>query len=205
MLDVDAQRLSPAGGRAYRRGGGRPADPRRPLIIAGAFAAAIGLGVAIGLATAPADTPAPRTAPTAAPLAELQPPLEPSAWEGSRQPGTAHQMKVRPVDRRAFSVSLTYALREAGVAGLTADDVVIPQGKLFYGAVEGADSATDEYWAVGLAQVTGVTAAPPNPQVWKRVGNGPWKRIAQGARACDGLPTGLFTAWQGRPPLCSGA
>ncbi|ONH36101.1 hypothetical protein [Protofrankia sp. BMG5.30] len=204
MLDVDAQRLNPADGPAYRAGGGQPTDPRRPLVIAGAFAAAIGLGVAIGLATAPTKTPAPRPAPTVAPPAEVQPPLEPSAWEGSRQPGAAHQMRVRPVDRRAFSASLAYALREGGTAGVATDDVVIPQGKLFYGAVEGVDSAADEYWAVGLAQVAGVTPAPPNPQVWKRAGNGPWQRIAQGPGACDGLPTGLFTVWQGRPPLCSG-
>ncbi len=180
-------------------------DQRRPLVIAVAFAGAIVLGVIIGLVTAPGGRTTPQVVPTtAAPPAEVQPAMDPASWEGSRQPGTPHQMMVREQDRLAFSASLAAALRKtAGAERLTAADVVIPQGKLFYGAVEGRDSASDEYWAVGLAQVTGVPAV--NPHVWKRTRDSPWKPVVDGPGACDSLPPALFTAWKGRPALCSGA
>ncbi|WP_239347936.1 MULTISPECIES: hypothetical protein [unclassified Frankia] len=206
MLDVDAQRLGPTGGPVYRRGDAQSVDQRRTGLIVGAFAVAIVLGVVIGLVTAPRARTVPLVAPaTAAPPSELQPALDPPTWEGSRLPGTAHQMRVREQDRRAFSASLAYDLRENGAGNVTTADVVIPPGKLFYGALEGRDSTFDEYWAVGLAQVAGVASAPPNPHVWKRTGGGPWMQLVEGPGACDRLPPVLFTAWRGRPGLCSGA
>ncbi|WP_322754941.1 hypothetical protein [Frankia sp. Cas3] len=207
MLDVDAQQLSPTDGPAYRQGGDQSGDQRRTALIVGAFALAIVVGVVIGLVTAPEarTTPAAVATTAAPPSSELQPALDPPTWENSRHPGTAHQMRVRESDRRALSASLAYALRENGAGTMTTADVVIPPGKLFYGAVEGRDSTVDEYWAVGLAQVAGVTPAPPNPHVWQRIANGPWTQLVSGPGACDRLPAVLFTVWQGRPGLCSSA
>jgi hypothetical protein len=206
MLNIDAERSGPGGGLAYRGGDGQVGDHRRPVLIAGAFAAAIVLGVGIGLATVPDVRTSPTATPTtAAASSELEPELDQPSWESNRQPGTAHQMRVREQDRRAFSASLAYAIRQSGAGNITAADVVIPPGKLFYGAVEGQDRTVDEYWAVGLAQVAGVTPLPPNPHVWKRTGSGPWTPVVEGPTACDRLPAGLFTAWRGRPSLCSSA
>jgi hypothetical protein len=186
-------------------------EERRPLLIAGAFAVAVLLGVLIGLATAPDGRPSstPGAAAAAAP-AEQSPPLGPAPWEGHRQPGQAHQMTVDRggVLRRALQSSFTSRMRaQTGASRPTADDVSIPVRKLYYGAIEGAGAAQDEYWAAGAVVVRETSQPPANPQVWKRVGAGPWTLVRSGPGACDALPQALFGpgVWQARPALCTTA
>jgi hypothetical protein len=184
-------------------------EERRPLLIAGAFAAAVLLGVIIGLATAPQGRPGGASSPSPASVpAEQQPPLAPTGWEQARVPGRAHNMKVDRGGelRRALQISfVSWARAQPGGFGPTQDEVNVPQ-PLYYGAIEGATAAEDVYWAAGRAEVSGASR-PSNPQVWKRVGSGPWMLARNGAGACGVLPQALFgpEVWRGVPPLCSAA
>jgi hypothetical protein len=214
MLEVDAP--VPAGSRDARAaapGSAGWVEERRPLLIAGAFGVAILLGVAIGLLTAPdgkgANT---TTVSTETSDPALSPPLSVPPWPkgGRTGQGSAHQMTVDSagVVRRALRTALAASVRaQSGADRPTADDVTIPTGQLFYGAVEGADAASDVFWAAGSAVVNGVPQAPANPHVWKRVGSGPWKLERSGPGACAALPPALFgpLAWGGTPPLCRAA
>jgi hypothetical protein len=211
MLDVDVAVPRSADGRGRAPGGAGWLEERRPLLIAGAFAVAVLLGVLIGLVTAPDGrrSSTPRAAAGAAP-AEQSPPLGPSPWEGHRQPGQAHQMTVDRggVLRRALQSSFASWMRaQSGASRPTADDVSIPTRQLYYGAVEGAAAAQDEYWAAGSTVVRGTSQPPANPQVWRRVGAGPWTLVRSGPGACGALPQGLFGpgVWQARPALCTTA
>lgn len=196
---------------------------RRP-VIAGAFALAVLLGVGIGLVTAPsAPPPADEPPPAAAPA--LSPPLPSLPWGSARTPGKAENMSVQgePQLRSALLwAAADAALASAGeqtlsqrfVAGgasaarggpdgsFTTQALVIPEGSLYYGAIQGVDADSDQFWAVAPVQSSSTTVAVPTLHVWKREGSGPWQVVRTGPGACAALPQDLIGVWTVRPPAC---
>jgi hypothetical protein len=208
-------------------------EERRRPVIAGAFVGAALLGVLIGLVTAPAgSTSTTDTADVTAATAR-SPQLPALPWEGSRAPGTAVKMVVarEPGLRPALSWAAADAAlaaagkptlsqlaasgastgsraAQAGSGGgsLTADSITIEQG-IYYGAIEETSDATDQFWAVGVAETSSTAVPLPRLTVWERVGSGPWTVVASGSGACQKLPTALYGAnvWGSRPEICSGS
>lgn len=212
MLDVEA-RASAGSADPAPRGSTRAAwgRERRSLLTAGAFACAVLLGVLIGLATVPDGSGSARsTAPARVVAPQLRPPTQAATWD-HQQPGRAHQVLVRlepdpPALRLALRWSLADYLRaHPGGSPVMADDLTIPENKLFYGAIEGTSVATDTYWAVGPVEVVGAVPAPTGPQVWRRVGDGPWEIVASGPGSCAQLPAPLIEMWRGVPATCTRA
>jgi hypothetical protein len=181
------------------------------LQTAGAFAFAVVLGVVIGLVTAPGNSgQAPTAGSEAVAAPQLRPPTQAATWD-HQQPGRAHQVLVRREPdpaalRLALRWSLADHLRATSSSGAPAvDDLTIPDNKLFYGAIEGASSATDTYWAVGPVDIAGAVPTRTGPHVWRRVGDGPWAVMASGPGACTQLPTQLVEMWRGFPATCARA
>jgi hypothetical protein len=210
MLDVETR--SPVRPAGAAPGIAAWVEERRPLVVAGAFAVAVLLGVLIGLATAPSKPKASGLSSSEQVIApELRPPLPAVSWDGSRQPGRAHQVKVDPSGgvRLALQFAVAAQLRKAAGEGVTlptAADVRIPEG-MYYGAIEGVDAAHDEFWAVGETEVAGVAQQPADPYVWRRIGNGAWEIVGSGPGSCAALPGALSgpEAWKGRPRQCTSA
>lgn len=210
MLDVEVPAgVDPAGGRAARSGGATWVEERRPLLILGAFGFAIMLGIVLGLAWAPDDGSGSEEAGVAAPTAaEVQPPLPEVAWEGQRQEGRAQQMVVLPEQRDRITLPLralaAYEVRLATGADIpVTDDVTIPDGGMYYGAIEGADRLTDEFWAVSETEIAGIVEQPADPHVWRRIGADRWTLVAHGPGACNTIPQALKDVWGGNPTPCS--
>ncbi|OHV52563.1 hypothetical protein BCD48_09735 [Pseudofrankia sp. BMG5.36] len=211
-------------------------EQRRPFVIAGAFVLAVVLGIVIGLATAsssPSDDPGGNVDVTAP---ERRPPLPAISWDGSREPGKGMNLQLgqdlSPIVRTALTwAAADYALAKAGKptwskvyldagsptpgtanaqtatsrATLTDQSITIPQG-LLYGAVQGADAAHDQFWAVGNADTTGSTIPTDVPvdnlYVWERIGSGPWTVVASGANACAKISPGMTAIWGTHPAPC---
>jgi len=194
------RRRAPSG----RAPSGGASGGRSPAVVAAAFAVAVVIGIVIGLVTAPSgkSTPAAKAKPGVTSPPEASPPLATPAWETHRVPGAVHgHVRVRDEDRTALKASLAAVLRtETHSAQPTTADVTIPQGTIFYGAVEGSSDATDVYWAVSPVQVVGATSA--SPQVWRRVGSAPWQTVARGPGACAQIPSQLLSVWSGAPSVC---
>lgn len=173
---------------------------RTPRVVAASFAVAVGLGVVIGLVTAP-HAKHHQSAPAAAKTvdAKAAPGIPASTWGNVRQPGSA--LNVHMVGQTANRTALRYVY--ALKAGQSLDQVVIPSGKLYYGVVQGATAADDQFYAAGLVTVGGQA---PTPVVWERKGSGAWRVSQSGPGSCDILPRELYGsgAWNGRPALCNG-
>ena len=203
-------------------------EHRRPVII-GAFAAAALLGILIGLLTAPSSG-SPATNDVADVAAQRAPALLALPW-ATRSPNTPFNMKagIDPNLRPALQwAAADAALAAAGkttlsaavaassspspggtavsAAALTADEITIPSGSLYYGAIEGSSAANDVFWAVGLTQTSNKAVPLPGLEVWKRIGDGPWTVVASGKGACENapVPTSLYVTgvWGGQPPPC---
>jgi hypothetical protein len=151
--------------------------------------------------TAPSGgTPSAKVGKSAAPTASSEvPTLRPAPaavpWAVSRSPGTAHFVVLRQADRAALRAAF-WAAYKGGQAGTVEPNVqfssvTIPTG-VVYGAVEGPDAASDQFWAIGRVTL-GTAQAPPNPHVWKRVGSGAWQQVGQGPAACDQVPQAIYT------------
>jgi hypothetical protein len=214
-------------------------EQRRPFVIAGAFVLAVVLGIVIGLATAsssPSDDAGDNVA-VVAPA--RQPALPPITWAGDRKPGTGVSLTLEPtmspVVRKALAwAAADDALAKAGKttwskvyldagspaagtanaqsatsrATLTDQSINIPQG-LYYGAIQGNDAASDQFWAVGNADTTNAAVPSSVPvdrvYVWERIGSGPWTVVASGPTACTKIPQAMTTIWGASPAPCSGA
>lgn len=209
-MEVPAQ-VNIAGERGARPAGLLATRELRPVVVIVAFVVAIVLGVGIGFVTADRGPSSGATATAATPAPELTPIQATPSWANSRSPGTAHQMVLtsepNPV---ALRLALQYTVAAAAKAAdrastLTAAQVTVREG-MYFGAVEGADTAHDQYWAIGRIEfATGITTAPDNPYVWQRVGKGPWTIVRHGADACDRIPRALINVWKGSlPPPCLG-
>jgi hypothetical protein len=210
MLDVEAH-ASTGSADPVPRGSARVAWGRehRLLLTAGAFAFAVFLGVLIGLFTAPDDHHSVRAvAPERVVVPQLRPPVQPASWD-HRQPGRAHQVLVRlEPDPAALRLALRWSLADylraqPGGSTVTVDNLSIPDNKLFYGAIEGRDTASDTYWAVGPVEVGGAAPTVTGPHVWRRVGDGPWEVAASGPGACSQIPGQLIDMWRGFPATCA--
>jgi hypothetical protein len=203
---------------------------RRPAIIS-AFAAAALLGVLIGVLTAPHATTKPNTTAVAVAQAR-SPVLPASSWAASRSLGKAHNVTLdqstSPVVRTALAwAAADYALAKAGrptwsqvynaegspaagtsaaraaagKAALTDQSITIPLG-LLYGAIEGADASTDQFWVVGFADSASGAVTVDRLHVWERVGTGPWTVVASGPGACTRIPAAMSTVWGASPAPC---
>ncbi|WP_018502340.1 hypothetical protein [Parafrankia discariae] len=209
MLDVEVPAgVDPAGGRAARPGAAAWTQQRRPLLVAASFVVAVLLGVGLGLVWASDDPAAPDAVAVEQPDNEIvSPPLPAVPWETSRVAGRARTLTLKGNEpttlRQPLMWLAAYEVRKkTGAATPVASDVTIPNGMLFYGAVEGVDKEHDEFWAVGMTEIRGVSAADaPDPHVWKRVGNSPWKLVGRGPTACDLIPVDLKNIWG--PGACS--
>lgn len=212
MQDVEVPaRVEAVGGRSARPAGSAGLRANRSVVVAAAFVVAVLLGVAIGYVTADRGSSSAKSGPdTAAVAPELTPTMRPAPWEGSRVPGTPHQVNVQDeLDPVVLRLALSYAVAEqikgSGAAAAIARQVTVEQG-LYFGAVEGTDAAHDQFWAVGRIQGQGVANLPPDPLVWRRIGTGPWTIVASGTspNACNQIPQSLIQAWKGQPPPCAG-
>jgi hypothetical protein len=107
-----------------------------------------------------------------------------------------------------FALQWTVAdeIKAAGTSStITARQVTVVEGILYFGAIEGADAAHDEYWAIGRIKVPSVPTPLPDPHVWRRIGAGPWTIVASGPAACGRIPQALLRdVWKGQPPPCTG-
>ncbi|MCK9929538.1 hypothetical protein MXD62_20530 [Frankia sp. Mgl5] len=210
MLDVEVPAgVDPAGGRAARPGAAAWTQQQRPLLVAASFVVAVVLGVVIGLVWASDDSATPGAVAVEQPdNAILSPPLPSVPWETSRVAGRARTLALKGNEpttlRQPLMWLAAYEVRkETGAATPVASDVTIPNG-MFYGAVEGVDKERDEFWAVGMTEIRGVTEADaPDPHVWKRVGSAPWTLVGRGTAACDLIPAELKNIWG--PSACSSA
>ncbi len=210
-MEVPA-RVDIAGERSARPAGLLGVRESRPVVVLAAFLVAVLIGVAIGYTTADRGA-GDGTSVNASgqPAPELTPALRTAPWDSARQPGRAHQMRVddepNPTALRlALSWTVAEQIRAAGASTITAAQVTVPQG-MFFGAIEGADAAHDEYWAIGRIQVAGGVnrpAAAADPYVWRRVGTGPWTIVRNGPNACTTIPAALIHEWNGQPAPCAG-
>jgi hypothetical protein len=200
---------------------------RRPVII-GAFAAAALLGILIGLLTAPSgddssattnpEVAASQRAPALAPLpggrtpdsalnlkvgGDLRPALQWAAADAALAAAGKTTLSAAYLAARSPSASAGSSNAQSGAAALTADDITIPEGHLYYGVVERRSVTTDEYWAAGNTQTTSTAVAVPGLEVWKRVGSGPWTVVATGAGACQKVPPSLVSRWGGAAKVCN--
>ncbi|WP_018639324.1 hypothetical protein [Parafrankia elaeagni] len=215
MLDVEVPAgVNPASGRVAGAGA-TWAQQNRSVLVAGSFVVAVVLGVVLGLAWA-SDTSVP-AGPTVAeqpdnPTLRLPtPPIIP--WD-SQNPrvavGDALSLSLQPAEREALREPLgwlvAHEVRErTGAETPVPADVKITENTLFYGAVRGADVQQDEFWAVGMTEINGVSGAEaPNPHVWMRVRTGPWTLVDNGPQACAKIPAVLQTVWGG-PSSCAAA
>ncbi|KJE21572.1 hypothetical protein FF36_04146 [Frankia torreyi] len=207
-MEVPA-RVDIAGERSARPAGLLGVREVRPVVAVAAFLVAVLIGVAIGYATADRGSGDGTTVNSSGqPAPELTPALRTAPWEGTRQPGRAHQMRVddepNPTALRlALSWTVAEQIRAAGNSTITAAQVTVPQG-MFFGAVEGVDAAHDAYWAIGRIEVAGVASRPPDPYVWRRIGTGPWTIVRNGPNACTAIPPVLIQEWKGQPAPCAG-
>ncbi|WP_232291787.1 hypothetical protein [Frankia sp. QA3] len=197
-----------AGERSARPAGLLGVRELRPAAVLAAFLVAVLIGVGIGFATADRGTGGVTITGRGALAPELTPTLRIAPWDAVRQPGRAHQMRVDdepdPVALRlALSWTVADQIRAAGNRTVTAAAVTVPQG-MFFGAIEGADAAQDQYWAIGRIQVAGVANPPADPHVWRRIGTGPWTIVRNGPNACTAIPAALIQEWKGQPAPCSG-
>ncbi|WP_163552459.1 hypothetical protein [Candidatus Frankia alpina] len=202
-------RVNIAGERSARPAGLLGVRELRPIVVVAAFLVAVLIGVGIGYATADrgagggtSGTTAGQTAP------ELTPTLRTASWDAARQQGRARQMRVddepNPVALRlALSWTVAARMKAAGNSTITAAQVTVPPG-MFFGAIEGADAAHDEYWAIGRIQVPSVANPPADPYVWRRIGTGPWTIVSNGPGACTQIPAALIQEWKGQPAPCAG-
>ncbi|MCK9899639.1 hypothetical protein CC117_07230 [Parafrankia colletiae] len=214
MLDVEVPAgVNPASGRVAGAGAATWAQQNRSVLVAGSFVVAVVLGVVLGLAWA-SDTSAPAgTTATEQPdnpiLRQPTPPTIP--WD-SQNPrvavGDALSLSLQPGEREALREPLrwlaAYEVRDrTGAAAPVLADVKITENTLFYGAVRGVDVQQDEFWAVGMTEIAGVSGAEaPNPHVWKRVRSEPWTLVDNGPQACTKIPAVLRTVWGG-PSSCA--
>ncbi|SNQ46011.1 conserved hypothetical protein [Frankia canadensis] len=204
-MEVPA-RVDMAGERGTRSAGLLGTRELRPIVVVAAFLVAILLGVGIGYATADRGSDAVTAAPTA-PAAALTPAQRVPFWATSRHPGAGHQMVLTaepdPTALR-FALQWTVAdrLKADGTGTVTAQQVKVVEG-MYFGAVEGADAAQDEYWAIGRIEVPSLPTVTSGPYVWRRIGSGPWAILASGATACGQIPQPLLTVWKGQPPPCT--
>ncbi|MGF7238418.1 MAG: hypothetical protein ACQSGP_26165, partial [Frankia sp.] len=173
-------------------------DSRGPLVVGLAFAVAIVIGIGIGLATAPHHTK-PKQAASAAPTAvdpRAAPAIPERAWGGNRQAGVARNVNMTSAPDNRTALRYVYGKK----LGQAVTAVTIPSGKLFYGVILGSTAATDHFWAVGLAAVSG---SPDTLVVWDRTGAGPWRVSGSGAGSCAPVPVAFYKGpWEGRPTFC---
>ncbi len=205
---------------------------RRPVII-GAFVAAALLGVLIGLLTAPSTNGPSGTEASAAVAQARQPALPSVPWNGDRSPGAAVNVTLdqamSPIVRTALAwaaaddalakagrptwseVFLSSGSPASGTAGaqaatsravLTDQSITIPQG-LLYGAIQGTDAASDDFWAVGFAETSGSVVPVDRLHVWERIGNSAWKVVATGPGACTKVPPSMTAVWGSHPEICN--
>ncbi|ONH53479.1 hypothetical protein CcI49_31390 [Frankia sp. CcI49] len=210
MLDVEVPAgVDSASGRVAGSGAATWTERKRPLLVAGSFVVAILLGVVLGLAWADDEEPATVTATTELPdNPVLSPALPLVSWATSRVEGTPHKVTLSATERQSVRLPLqwlaAWKVREKtpGSTTPTMDDVTIVKDTLFYGAIEGADSAHDEFWAVAQTEIKDVPETDaPDPHVWKRVGSEPWTLVALGPGACSSIPAKLMTVLS--PGICA--
>ncbi|MEX5631351.1 hypothetical protein AB1460_01960 [Parafrankia sp. FMc2] len=205
--------MNPASGRMAGAGAATWAQQNRSVLVAGSFVVAVVLGVVLGLAWASDTSAPPGTTATGQPDEPilLQPPPPTIPWDSQNPPvalGNALSLSLQPAEREALREPLGWLVasevRERTGAEIPGPaDVKITENTLFYGAVRGADVQQDEFWAVGMTEINGVSGAEaPNPHVWKRVRSGPWTLVDNGPQACAKIPLVLRTVWGG-PSSCT--
>ncbi|EFC79154.1 hypothetical protein [Parafrankia sp. EUN1f] len=210
MLDVEVPAgVDSASGRVAGSGAATWTERKRPLLVAGSFVVAILLGVVLGLAWASDEAPATVTTVTEQPDDSILSPEVPAvSWAASRVEGRPHKVTLSSAERQSVRLPLQWLAawkvrqKTPGSTIPTMDDVTIVKDTLFYGAIEGADTAHDQFWAVAQTEIKGVPdTEAPDPHVWKRVGSAPWTLVALGPGACNSIPAELMTVLS--PGICA--